>query len=234
MAFFEDVWSRNFLNIFATPLTSPNTSAAWCSPASAPACSGLAVMLALSTPVFGLRSSRSAYGCVPYLLVLFLFGIALGIIAAGMVLRLRPGVGMAGVADPGAALAVRRRVLSAVHAAGVDAGRGERAAAVATCSRACARWLAGGPHDARPLLIGWRIALLQILLAGGDSAGSTATRCAPGCWRDTARRARAEPRPASRRRLRRHNRTAQYWKRCPSRPTPRWPANGSGCSGKPS
>ncbi len=35
--FFEDVWSRNFLNVFATPLRFRNTSAGWCFRASPPA-----------------------------------------------------------------------------------------------------------------------------------------------------------------------------------------------------
>src|SRR5579864_48531 len=48
LAFFEDVWSRNFLNFFATPLA------------------------------------------IPYLLVLFLFGIALGVCATALVLRFGP------------------------------------------------------------------------------------------------------------------------------------------------
>ncbi|WP_197495888.1 hypothetical protein [Acidihalobacter yilgarnensis] len=29
-AFFEDIWARNFLNLFATPLSIPNMSADWC------------------------------------------------------------------------------------------------------------------------------------------------------------------------------------------------------------
>ena len=91
MAFFEDVWSRNFLNIFATPLIDRrSTSAAWCCPASRPAWSAWSVMLLLATAVFGL--SFFAYGAVlvPFLLVLFLFGIALGIFGSGLVLRLGP------------------------------------------------------------------------------------------------------------------------------------------------
>jgi len=51
---------------------------------------GLVVMIVLATLAFGL--SFFAYGLtlVPFLLILFLFGIALGICAAAMVLRLGP------------------------------------------------------------------------------------------------------------------------------------------------
>lgn len=90
MAFMEDIWSRNFLNMFASPLkvseylcglvlTSITTSAV-----------GLVVMVVLATSIFGL--SFFAYGAliVPALLVLFLFGIALGIIGCAIMLRLGP------------------------------------------------------------------------------------------------------------------------------------------------
>jgi ABC-2 type transport system permease protein len=89
-AFFEDVWSRNFLNLFATPvsileylsglvLTSIGTSSV-----------GLMAMLLLASTVFGL--SFFVYGLlfIPFLLVLFLFGIALGVFGSAIVLRLGP------------------------------------------------------------------------------------------------------------------------------------------------
>jgi ABC-2 type transport system permease protein len=89
-AFFEEVWSRNFMNIFATPLsiseyvtglvlTSISTSAV-----------ALIVMLVLASAVFGL--SWFVYGLllIPFLLVLFLFGVALGIFGCAVVLRFGP------------------------------------------------------------------------------------------------------------------------------------------------
>jgi ABC-2 type transport system permease protein len=90
MTFFEDVWSRNFLNIFATPLSISEyvTGLVVCSMATSAV--GLLVMLALATLVFGL--SFLSYGSliVPFLAVLVLFGIALGIVACAAVLRLGP------------------------------------------------------------------------------------------------------------------------------------------------
>jgi ABC-2 type transport system permease protein len=90
MAFFEDVWSRNFLNLFATPLTVSDYVAGLVLTAVATSLVGLVAMLVLATAVFGL--SLFAYGAaaIPFLLVLFLFGLALGILGAGMVLRLGP------------------------------------------------------------------------------------------------------------------------------------------------
>lgn len=90
MAFFEDVWSRNFLNIFATPLTIGEYVAGLVMSSIATSTVGLAVMLLVASLVFGL--SLFVYGAmlVPFLLVLFLFGIALGIVGASLVLRLGP------------------------------------------------------------------------------------------------------------------------------------------------
>ena len=47
-------------------------------------------MLALATTAFGLSFFRYGLMLIPFFLVLFLFGIALGIAAVGMVLRLGP------------------------------------------------------------------------------------------------------------------------------------------------
>ncbi len=90
IAFFEDVWTRNFLNIFATPLSIAEYLAGLVITSVATSTVGLAVMLVLTTSVFGL--SFFVYGAmlVPFLLVLFLFGIALGIFCSAVVLRLGP------------------------------------------------------------------------------------------------------------------------------------------------
>jgi ABC-2 type transport system permease protein len=90
MTFFEDVWSRNFLNIFATPLSIFEYLAGLVLSSTATSLVGLAVMLALATLVFGL--SFFSYGAmlVAFLLVLFLFGIAMGIVGSGIVLRFGP------------------------------------------------------------------------------------------------------------------------------------------------
>ena len=90
MAFFEDVWSRNFLNIFATPLTIAEYLTGRVFSSIATSSVGLLVMLLLATGIFGLSFFSFGILLIPYLLVLFAFGIAFGIIAVGMVLRLGP------------------------------------------------------------------------------------------------------------------------------------------------
>lgn len=89
-AFFEDVWSRNFLNIFATPLAIPEYVSGLVMSSIATSALGLVVMLVLATSLFGL--SFFVYGAllIPFLLVLFLFAVALGVFACGLVLRLGP------------------------------------------------------------------------------------------------------------------------------------------------
>jgi len=89
-AFLEDVWSRNFLNFFATPLAISEYVLGLVLTSIATSLVGLAVMLVLATTVFGLPFFSMGVALVPFLLVLFLFGIALGILSSALVLRLGP------------------------------------------------------------------------------------------------------------------------------------------------
>lgn len=90
IAFLEDVWSRNFLNFFATPLKVSEYLGGLILTSIATSAVGLAVMLALSTTVFGLPFLSFGLLAFPYLMILFLCGIALGVAGAAMVLRLGP------------------------------------------------------------------------------------------------------------------------------------------------
>ncbi|MHC1727827.1 MAG: ABC transporter permease [Syntrophobacteraceae bacterium] len=90
ITFFEDVWSRNFLNIFATPLSIPEYLGGLVLSSIATSTLGVAVMFFLASLVFGLSFSIYGLMLIPCLFVLFLFGIALGIIGCAIVLRLGP------------------------------------------------------------------------------------------------------------------------------------------------
>ncbi len=90
MAFFEDVWSRNFLNLFATPLRISEYLGGLIVTSIATSAIGLAIMLALATAVFGLSFLAYGFTLVPSLLILFLCGIALGIFSSAVVLRMGP------------------------------------------------------------------------------------------------------------------------------------------------
>lgn len=88
--FLEDVWSRNFLNLFATPLSISEYVAGLVVSSILTSLIGLAVMLVLASTAFGLSFLSYGLLLIPFLLVLFLFGIALGIFASAVVLRLGP------------------------------------------------------------------------------------------------------------------------------------------------
>jgi ABC-2 type transport system permease protein len=90
MAFFEDVWSRNFLNFFASPLSINEYVGGLVLSSIATSTIGLMVMLILAVIIFGLSFFHYGLLLIPFLLVLFLFGISLGICASAMVLRLGP------------------------------------------------------------------------------------------------------------------------------------------------
>jgi ABC-2 type transport system permease protein len=89
-AFLEDVWTRNFLNLFATPLSIGEYVAGLVASSIATSAVGLLVMLALATGAFGLSFLVYGLAALPFLLTLFLFGIALGILACATVLRFGP------------------------------------------------------------------------------------------------------------------------------------------------
>ncbi len=89
-SFLEDVWSRSFMNLFATPLSVTEYVGGLVATSVATSLVGLAVMLALAAGVFGLSYLRFGLLLGVFLLVLFLFGIAMGIAGTAMVLRLGP------------------------------------------------------------------------------------------------------------------------------------------------
>ena len=89
-AFFEDVWSRNFLNVFATPMRISEYLTGLVTIGVANSLIALTAMFALAWAVFGLSFLAYGVALVPFLAVLFLTGIALGVLGTGMVLRLGP------------------------------------------------------------------------------------------------------------------------------------------------
>ena len=90
MAFFEDVWSRNFLNIFATPLSIAEYLTGLVLSSIGTSAIGLLVMVIVATAAFGLSFFLYGWLLAPFFLVLFLTGIALGIFGIATVLRLGP------------------------------------------------------------------------------------------------------------------------------------------------
>ena len=89
-AFFEDVWSRSLLNVFASPIKIPEYLGGLVISSIATSAFGLAVMQILASTIFGLSFFKYGAALIPFLLVLFLFGIALGGFGSAIVLRFGP------------------------------------------------------------------------------------------------------------------------------------------------
>lgn len=90
IAFFEDVWSRNFLNVFASPITINEYLGGLMMVSIITSIAGLIAMLTLATLAFGLSIFSYGIIIVPFVLILFLFGIAIGIVGSALVLRFGP------------------------------------------------------------------------------------------------------------------------------------------------
>lgn len=90
IAFMEDIWARNFLNLFSTPLLISEYVSGLVITSVVTGLLSLAVMLMLASFAFGLAFFQLGMLLIPFMLVLFVFGIALGILASAMVLRLGP------------------------------------------------------------------------------------------------------------------------------------------------
>lgn len=90
MTFFEDVWSRNFLNFFATPLSTSEYVSGLVMTSILSSSVGLVGMVILASVVFHLSFATYGVMLIPFLFMLFLFGIALGVMACALVLRLGP------------------------------------------------------------------------------------------------------------------------------------------------
>ncbi len=90
MLFFEDVWSRNFLNVFASPLRVSEYVSGLVVVSIGRSILALVVMLLLASLAFSF--SMVVYGAflALFVLILFLFGIALGLVGISIVLRWGP------------------------------------------------------------------------------------------------------------------------------------------------
>ncbi len=88
--FLEDVWARNLLNIFASPLSVGEYLAGLVSVSIATSAVGIAVMFALAYVLFGYSILNLGLLLLPFICILFLTGITLGVLAAAILLRLGP------------------------------------------------------------------------------------------------------------------------------------------------
>lgn len=90
MAYMEDSWTRNLFNVFASPLTTGEYLAGLVLSGVMTSIVGLVVMMILAMGVFGLSFFSYGAALFPFLLIIFMFGIALGILGCALLLRLGP------------------------------------------------------------------------------------------------------------------------------------------------
>ena len=89
-AFLEDVWSRNLLNLFSSPLSISEYVTGLVLTSIMTSSLGLIMMLIVALGVFHLGLFSQGLPLAAFVLVLFVFGITLGIVATAMVLRFGP------------------------------------------------------------------------------------------------------------------------------------------------
>ena len=90
MAFFEDVWSRNFLNVFTAPLSIAEYMTGLALSSVLTSLVALSVLLLMSSWLFDLSLPAHGLPMAVLFLTLFLFGIALGLAGCALVLRFGP------------------------------------------------------------------------------------------------------------------------------------------------
>lgn len=90
MAFLEDIWSRNFINYFASPLKIGEYLAGLVTTSVTTGICGFLVMLLIAGLAFGYNIFKIGLFLLPFLLILFIFGMAMGIFVSALVFRLGP------------------------------------------------------------------------------------------------------------------------------------------------
>lgn len=89
-SFLEDIWSQNFFNYFASPLKISEYLAGLVLTSILTGVAGLVIMTAIAGFGFGYNFFRLGLMLLPYMVILFIFGIALGIFIVTMIFRLGP------------------------------------------------------------------------------------------------------------------------------------------------
>lgn len=90
MAFLEDVWSQNFINFFASPLKIREYLSGLVLTSICAGIAGFLVMIAIAGPLFGYNAFKTGILLLPFMLILLVFGIAMGIFVSAVIFRLGP------------------------------------------------------------------------------------------------------------------------------------------------
>lgn len=90
MAFLEDIWSQNFINFFSSPLRVREYIAGLVLTSLVIGTLGVTFMIALAGLFFGYNIFKMGALILPFLIILFIFAVAMGIFMTAMILRFGP------------------------------------------------------------------------------------------------------------------------------------------------
>lgn len=90
MAFMEDVWAQNFINFFASPLKIGEYLTGLVATSIVASLVGFATMVLLAGLAFGYNVFQVGLMIIPFILILFVFGVAMGIFISAVILRMGP------------------------------------------------------------------------------------------------------------------------------------------------
>lgn len=89
-SFLDDVWSQNFINFFASPLKIAEYLSGLVLTSMSTGLFGLVLVVILAGVAFGYNVFIVGVYLIPFMAILFLFGITMGIFISGVIFRLGP------------------------------------------------------------------------------------------------------------------------------------------------
>lgn len=90
MAFLEDIWTQNFVNFFASPLKVGEYLTGLVATSVFSGFVGFLVMILIAGVFFGYNFFRIGLMIVPFMLLLFILGVAIGLLASAIIFRFGP------------------------------------------------------------------------------------------------------------------------------------------------
>ena len=89
-AFLEDIWTQNFINFFTSPLQVKEYVAGLVTTSLVTGLIGFLAMVLLAGLFFGFNVFKIGLIILPFMLILFIFGVAMGIFMTALILRFGP------------------------------------------------------------------------------------------------------------------------------------------------
>jgi len=90
MSFLEDIWTQNFINFFASPLRIKEYLSGLVLTSITTGLAGFLAMIVIAGTVFGYNIFRIGALLLPFMCILLVFGIAMGVFVSAMIFRLGP------------------------------------------------------------------------------------------------------------------------------------------------